>query len=58
MRGKSEERQSWHLFSCLLGMGRVTWATAVLLPRKERQERGGREEGRETEDSSQTEGGC
>ena len=46
------ERQSWHLFSCLLG--RVTWATPILLPKKEtqerkRKERDGGEEGRREE---------
>lgn len=41
---RRDERQSWRLFSCLLGMGRVTWATPTLLPKyKKRQEKRGRD---------------
>ena len=29
-----KERQPWHLFSCLLGMGQVTQATPIPLPKK------------------------
>lgn len=36
---RKEERQSWHLFSCLLGMVLVTLATPFVLPKKERQEK-------------------
>lgn len=38
----------WHLLSCLFGMGGVTWATPILLPKKGRQGKWG--EGWEEED--------
>lgn len=35
--GRKEKRQSWYLFSRLLGSGQVTWATPKLLPKNKRQ---------------------